>query len=273
MLSIQTDVNSLTIQQNLNTNNAGMQTAVARLSSGFRINSAADDSAGYAIASQLSSENAALQAGSNNALQATAMVNIANAAASQIQNMLVRLQTLATEAASGNNSGSALTNLQAEATKLITNINTIANGTDYNGVKLLTGTTGNVTIQVGPNSTDRVSVAFGNNYTAGSAGLGLTGSISSQTGAQAFMTQVSTALSTLTTNAADLGATVNQLGYVNSYLSSANTQMSAAVSTIKDANMAQEMANYTKSQILVQAGTSLLAQTKQNEMNVLALFK
>lgn len=284
MLSIQTDVNSLNIQNNLSVNNSGMQTAVQRLSSGFRINTAADDSAGYAIAANLSKTNASLQAGSNNAMQASAMLNIANAGVNQIKDMLVRLQTLATEAASGNNSAAADANLNTEAGKLLTEINNIASATQYNGVNLLDGTGGSaLTIQVGDTNTSTQQVtldlstkfttaSFGAAGTAGGVALS-TLDISTQTGATAALGTLSTAMSDLSTAAAGLGASVNQLNYVNSYLSSATTQMSSAISTIKDANMAQEMANYTKSSILVQAGTSMLAQTKQAEQNVLSLFR
>lgn len=284
MLSIQTDVNSLNIQNNLSVNNSSMQTAVQRLSSGFRINSAADDSAGYAIAANLSKTNASLQAGTNNAMQASAMLNIANAGVNQIKDMLVRLQTLATEAASGNNSSSADANLNTEAGKLLTEINNIASATQYNGVNLLDGTGGSaLTIQVGDTntSTQQVTLDLSTKFTTASFGTaGSTGGvalssldISTQTGATAALGTLSTAMKDLSTAAAGLGASVNQLNYVNSYLSSATTQMSSAISTIKDANMAQEMANYTKSSILVQAGTSMLAQTKQAEQNVLSLFR
>jgi len=284
MLSIQTDVNSLNIQNNLSVNNSSMQTAVQRLSSGFRINSAADDSAGYAIAANLSKTNASLQAGSNNAMQASAMLNIANAGVNQIKDMLVRLQTLATEAASGNNSSSADANLNTEAGKLLTEINNIATATQYNGVSLLDGTGGSaLTIQVGDTntSTQQVTLDLSTKFTTASFGAAGTGAgvalgsldISTQSGATAALGTLSTAMADLSTAAAGLGASVNQLNYVNSYLSSATTQMSSAISTIKDANMAQEMANYTKSSILVQAGTSMLAQTKQAEQNVLSLFR
>jgi flagellin len=286
MLTIQTDVNSLNIQNNLGVNNANMQTAVQRLSSGFRINSAADDSAGYAIAANLSKTNASLQAGSNNAMQASAMLNIANAAVNQIQDMLVRLQTLATEAASGNNSSTADANLNTEAGKLLTEINNIASSTQYNGVNLLDGSGGSaLSIQVGDTntSTEQVTLDLSSKFTTASfgavgtgTGVNLSGtnfSISTQANAQTALGTLSTAMTDLSTAAAKLGASVNQLNYVNSYLSSASTQMSSAISTIKDANMAQEMANYTKDSILVQAGTSMLAQTKQVEQNVLSLFR
>lgn len=286
MLSIQTDVNSLNIQNNLNVNNSAMQTAVQRLSSGFRINTAADDSAGYAIAANLSKTNASLLAGSNNAAQASAMLNIANSAVNQLQGMLVRLQTLATEAASGNNSATADANLQTEASKLVTEINNIAQSTSYNGVNLLNGSqTAAIGIQLGDTntSTEQVSLDLSTTFASSNfggvgttSGVNLTGtnfSIATQTGAQAALGTLSTAISTLSTKAAGFGASVNQLNYVSAYLSSATTQMASAISTIKDANMAQEMANYTKSSILVQAGTSMLAQAKQNEMNVLSLFK
>ena len=272
MLSIQTDINSLNIQNNLNVNNSGMQTAVERLSSGFRINTAADDAAGYAISNNLSAANAGLQAGSNNAMQASAMLNIANSAVTQIQNMLVRLQTLATEAASGNNSTSADANLNVEAGKLLTEIGNIVSSTNYNGVNLLDGSAGSVNIQVGGKSSDTVAVDLSSKFDTTT--LGISGvSLTSASNASAALGSIATAISTLSTNAAKLGAGVNQLNYVNAYLSSATTQMSSAISTIKDANMAKEMANYTKSSILVQAGTSMLAQTKQAEQNVLALFK
>lgn len=275
MLSIQTDVNSLNIQNNLSVNNSAMQTAVQRLSSGFRINTAADDSAGYAIAANLSRVNAGLQAGSNNAMQASAMLNIANAGANQIQQMLVRLQTLATEAASGNNSTTADANLNTEAQKLLTEINNIANATSYNGTQLLNGSGSSaVSIQVGANTGSGMTVSLDLSKNFTTTGLSISGlSVSNATAATTALGTLKSAMDALSTNSASLGAAVNQLNYVNSYLSSATTQMSSAISTIKDANMAQEMANYTKDSILVQAGTSMLAQTKQAEQNVLALFK
>jgi len=276
-LIVQTNTAAITAQKHINTSSSMMNKAMERLSSGFRINSAADDSAGFAISSKLSAQGARLKAGAANAAQATAMVKMADAAINEIQNMIVRIQTLATQGASAQNSGE-LASLKSEAVKLETQINKIAAGADFNGTKLLdgSGSTSGSIFQVGATNTtsDQVTVDLSNAYDATSLGLtGATAAFATQTAAAAYITTATTALNTAISQRADLGATQNQLEFVNANLATAIEQIAASVSTIRDADMAEEMANFTKSQILVQAGTAMLAQANQASQNVMQLFR
>jgi len=276
-LVVQTNTAAITAQKHIGANNSMMNKALERLSSGFRINSAADDSAGFAISSKLSAQGARMKAGASNASQATAMVKMADAAINEIQNMIVRIQTLATQGASAQNSGE-LASLSGEAVKLETQINAIAAGADFNGTKLLdgSGSTSGSIFQVGATNTtsDQVTVTLSNAYDATSLGLtGAAAAFATQTDAAAYMTTATTALGTAITQRADLGATQNQLEFVNANLATAIEQVTSSVSTIRDADMAKEMANFTKSQILVQAGTAMLAQANQASQNVMKLFR
>jgi len=524
-LSIQTNLGALSAMKQMNINNNAMNTSLNRLSSGFRINTAADDAAGYAISAKMQGSLGVFQAAGQNALQATAMVKTADAGANEIENMLRRLQVLATQASSANNA-SDLNKLDAERIKLESAITKIAGGTEYNGIKLLNGTassaggsstivksasanyasqgissidlsaaastsqfsisyveqsgttakfgsgdaikikevyhyttaggaaatatrsqtitissvpangtqqvsfsqlgvslnitanlTGQATSSAGaavvgisagntgidrtstqaskgvvsisansnPTATTNYTIKYVENGTAGSGfgngdairlfskstatgavsqsqtvtintvptsgatqtvnfsqlgvslsidgsikgakasaagasvgqftyrvdtsggnlgqgsvfqiGLGNTSNdkvtasfnksyklndlngniagldLTTQSNAQQYLTQVTTALNTLTSQRADLGSTINQLGFINANLATSIEQTTSAISTIKDANMAAEMTAFTKSQILVQAGTAMLAQAKSSAQNILSLFR
>jgi len=372
MLSVQTNNAAMTALKNLNTNSAAQDMSLNRLSSGFRINSAADDSSGFAISSKLDAQAGRLKAASQNATQATAMVKMADAGVNEIQNMFNRILTLATQASSGNNSGE-LAKLDAERQKLELQIDNIAASTNYNGVSLLNGTSGstatlaaavtgvsataqtsgaaagavaldtltnagggiditltnaagtaqtlNVAVpaagattslsfgdigmsitvdsnlvtggagsftvtagtassfQVGAdnNAQNRVNINLNNSYTttslySGYGGAATTG-LTTNADAQNYIDKASFALDTLITQRADLGATQNQLGFVQANLATSIEQTTASVSSIKDADMASEMANFTKNKILTQAGTSMLAQANQAAQNVLTLFR
>jgi len=275
-LTVQTNTAAITALKNLNTNSANMNQSLNRLSSGFRVNSAADDASGFAVASKLEAQGARLKAAALNTTQATAMVKMADAGINEIQNMVVRIQSLATQAASANNAND-LTKLDAERIKLEGQIDKIASGTNYNGTALLNGTgASTTTFQVGANNVtgDQVTVDLSNDYST--TGLSLAGSaatLTTQAGAQTYIDTAGAALNAVITNRADLGATQNQLGYVQANLATSIEQVTASVSNIKDADMAAEMANFTKNKILTQAGTSMLAQANQASQNVLTLFR
>jgi len=478
-LVVQTNTAAITALKHLNTNSANMNKSLERLSSGFRINNAADDAAGFAISSKLSAQTERLKAASNNATQAQAMVKMADAGINEIQNMVTRIQVLATQASSANNTAEGA-KLDAERLKLESAIDKIANSTNYNGVNLLNGTggggssftttfsqgtvntgvtgasvttssttnlnatyqlnsdaAGNITItdgvggatdftvqfqanstatallddgshiditfgaapsgtasntastsgsvavtgqanydnaagtstvkaaftasvvsstgvsenyvftlaadlstvnitdqgtgnqvgtatiasltsstqtillsdgdsvklvydgtattggagslgtlttgsnssatqvfQVGAGTTasDQVSVNLSNSYTSSSLGLG-SGGLLNQTSALSYLDKAKAAMDLVITNRADLGATQNQLGFVNANLATSIEQGQAAVSSIRDADMAAEMANFTKNKVLVQATTAMLAQANQTAQNVLTLFR
>jgi len=276
MLTVQTNTAAITALKNINTNSINMNKSLNRLSSGFRVNSAADDAAGYDVSSKLSGVVAKLKAASLNATQAQAMVKTADAGINEIQNMVVRLQSLAIQGASANNS-TEIAKLKEEAIKLESAIDKIAAGTTYNTANLLKGGS-NSTFQVGStnNTNDQVKVDFSNDYDTSATGLDITAAstaFTSSSSAQSFITKVTTALDTLVTNRAKLGAASNELGFINANLATSIEQSQAAVSSIKDADMAAEMANFTKNKILTQAGTAMLAQANQTAQNVLTLFR
>ncbi len=282
-LVVQTNNAAITALKHLNANNIDMNKSLERLSSGYRINSAGDDAAGYGIATKLEGQGARLKAAALNATQAQAMVKMADAAINEIQNMVIRIQTLATQAASGQNSGE-LGKLEAERKALEAQIDQIAKGTNYNGTALLDGTL-NKSFIVGDSTKigtgtgaatySTVSVAMTQAFT--STGLGLAGSAASAfttvTAAKTYIQTAQTALDTIASKRADFGAVQNRLEYVSANLATQIEQNAASVSVIKDADMASEMANFTKSKILVQAGTAMLAQANQASQNVLSLFR
>jgi len=275
MLSVQTNTAAINTLNNLNKASTAQNKAMERLSSGFRINSAADDAAGFAIASKLQAQAKALTAASSNAAQANSMVKMADAGVNEIQNIALRLKTLATQAASSNNSGE-LTKLDAERAALEGQLTKLAQSSSYNGVKLLDGTAGTQTFQVGAQNAayDQITANLGNSFTATGLGLGGAGAdFTTTTNAQGYIATINTAIDTITTRRAALGATENALGYVNANLSSSIEQINSSVSVIKDANMAQEMANLSKTQILTQASTAMLAQANRSAQQILSLFR
>ncbi|ATX82961.1 flagellin [Mariprofundus ferrinatatus] len=276
-MSVQTNMGSISALKNMNINSSNMNKSLERLSSGFRINSASDDAAGYAISAKLQGEKGKLEAASQNSLQATAMVKTAESGVNEIENMVRRLQVLATQAASANNGANERTKLAGEAANLLGQIDKIANGVNYNGTKLLDGSgASTTTFQVGAanSANDQVAVDFSADFTTATTGLGIAAiDLTTASGAATAIDTLNTALDGLTTDRASFGAAVNQLSYVSANLATQMEQVSASISTIKDADMAKEMADFTKSQVLVQAGTSMLAQANQSSQNVLSLFR
>lgn len=274
-MSVQTNMGSISALKNMNTNSMAMNKSLERLSSGFRINSAADDAAGYAISAKLQGERGKLEAASQNSLQATAMVKTAEAGVNEIENMVRRLQVLATQGASDNNSATERAKLNAEAANLISQIDKIAGAANYNGTTLLTThTNGASTFQIGAanNANNQVTVDFSNGFDTTALSINAL-SVATLTDSQAAIDSLDTAMTELTDNRAAFGAAVNQLGYVSANLATNIEQLSSSISTIRDADMAAEMADFTKSQVLVQAGTAMLAQANQGSQNVLSLFR
>jgi len=403
-LTVQTNTAAMTALKNLNTNSNNMNASLGKLSSGFRVQTAADDASGFAVSSKLDAQTSRLKAASLNATQAQAMTKMADAGVNEIQNMVVRIQTLALQGASANNAGE-LGKLDAERLKLESAIDKIANSTNYNGVNLLNGkdaaslavvgtaaTVGAVTqggaattnaqiaitgtatftdaasfsidynaagkvtsvtsnvalndvngtqlfaagvnilsaanqatpiaaptavgltftataatgtgvagtattaaatggvagnaaggasytaalaFQVGAdnNADNQVGVDLRNAYTTTALGLGGAGTLTTQAGAQAYINTAKAALDTLVIQRADLGATQNQVAFIQANIATGIEQGTASVSSIRDADMAAEMADFTKNKILTQAGTSMLAQANQAAQNVLSLFR
>ena len=270
-LRIQHNISALNTHRQLTISDNALAKSLERLSSGYRINRAADDAAGLAISQGMRADIASYRVASRNVAEANAMVQVAEGAYDQIGNMLTRLKELATQASSAN-AGNDLAKIDAEAQQLILEIDRIANSTEYAGSAIIDGTTATATFQVGAanSANDQITATFTdvNTDQLGIDSLSL-GSVAS---AQAALTNVDTAIASLSTSRGTLGAMQNRLGYAAANLSTTIENVQAAESVIRDVDMAAEMTTFTKNQILLQAGTAMLAQANAAPQAVLSLL-
>jgi len=247
-----------------------------QLSTGKRINSAADDAAGLAISNKMTAQIRGLNQAVRNANDGISVAQTAEGATQEITNMLQRMRELAVQAANDSNSSADRTALQAEVTELIDEIDRIATDTMFNKTALLTGsagTSGVLTFQIGANSGQTVDVTFSNMSTA-SAGLDVSGvSISTASGASSAITTIDAAIATVDSFRADLGAKINRFTYAIDNMSNISMNTSAARSRIQDADYASATTELARSQIIQQAATAMLAQANQQPQSVLSLLQ
>jgi len=281
-LSILTNISAMNTQQNLLKSSNAVATSMERLSSGLRINSAADDAAGYAISEGLTSQVNGLNQASSNTADAISMVQTASSSLNNVQNMLQRVYELGVQYNNGSNSSTDQADIQHEVNQLTSEIDRQQTSSNFNGLNLLNGTAGSsgtVTFQVGANGGDSLSATFSSvEGTSGLGGLGFSWSSAvtggtvidlSQSGALASLTS---AINNISSMAATLGAVQNRLQYTSDSIASTEQNLSASNSQIKDVNMAQEMTKMTQQQILEQAGTSMLAQANSQPQLILKLL-
>jgi len=376
-LRIQNNIEALNAHKNLGISSSNMSKSLEKLSSGFRINRAADDAAGMSVSQQMRADITSYKVAGRNVSEANAMLQVAEGAMDQIGNMLTRLKELATQAASAN-AGGNLTKINAEGNKLLSEIDRIAQSTEYAGTKLTNGsfgvglsaagttwdaaeglqtatgmqtdtyyrisaattaTTNSLTVaatlggvlysetiygqsnpaagttrdvkfatlgltltlnssytatnanlgatlqgddntaasfQVGAKNSanDRIDITMGNITTAAGTGLSLAADQLLTAGnAQTYIATIDSAISTLNTRRGDVGSSQNRLGYASATLATTIENTSAAESVIRDADMAAEMTTLSKNQILMQAGTAMLAQANQAPQQLLSLFR
>ncbi|HEV3390970.1 MAG TPA: flagellin [Solirubrobacteraceae bacterium] len=281
-LSILTNTSAMQTQISLGKSSMAVSTAMQRLSSGLRINSAADDAAGYAISQGLTSQVNGLQQASRNVSDATSMVQTADSALNNVQSMLQRVSELAVQYGNGDLSSTDKTDIQDEVNQLTQEIDRQKGSVQFNGINLLDGSAGSggsVTFQVGPASNDALTVSFQN--IESSSNLGVTGFTwanasgggtvfdLSQSGA---VSAISSAINNISSLAATLGAFQNRLQYTATAISTTQENMSSSLSSIQDVNMASEMTTLTQQQVLQQAGTAMLAQANSQPQLVLKLI-
>jgi flagellin len=272
MLNINTNILSLSTQTNLEGSQSLLSQAINRLSSGKRINTAADDAAGLAIATTQTAAINALNQGVSNANDGISMVQTAAGAISSTVANLQRIRQLAVESGDGSLGTAAQANLQTEVTTRLTEINRVESQTTFNGQAVLGGL-GSVNFQVGANANQTLTANFGTTAWT-TAGLGVTGvDISSTSGAQNAITAIDAALAQVNNFQATLGATQNTFQAAISNTQTESTNLSSAQSQIMDANFAQETANLSKAQVLQQAGISVLAQANSLPQQVLKLLQ
>jgi flagellin len=273
-LRINQNIAAQNAYRNLSVNDGQMSKSLEKLSSGFRINRAADDAAGLAISEGLRSQVGGLKTATRNAQDGVSVVQTAEGALTEVHSILQRARDLQVQASNGSNNQSSLDGINAELTSLADEITAIGTRTDFNGVKLLDGAA-NLKFQVGANSGDTLAVDL-TGVKLADASQALKDAAAANTGGLGDTTQIdkiNTQITAVSKSRADMGASQNRLEHTINSLSVAVENLSASESRIRDTDMAQEMVSFTKSQILSQAGTAMLAQANQAPQGVLQLLR
>jgi flagellin len=287
-LRINNNIAAQNAYRNLSVTDGQMSKSLEKLSSGYRINRAADDAAGLSISEGLRSQIGGLKVAVRNAQDGISVVQTAEGALTETHAILQRMRDLSVQAAStGSQDSDARAAAQTEFGQLTSELDRIATTTAFGGQSLLnagqsgaTGYSGAFQVGANTNAADQITVnlstaAFGSGSSLSgfdSAGLGLSG-VDLSTGGTAAITALDTAIKGVSTARATLGAYQNRFEHTINNLNVAVENLSASESRIRDTDMAQEMVSFTRSQILTQAGTSMLAQANQAPQNVLSLLR
>ncbi len=264
-LTIQTNVASLEAQKSVYGNQKSLMSSFAKLSSGFRINSAADDAAGLAISESMKSQIRSYTVAERNAGDGVSMAQTAEGALGEVHNALGRMRELAMQSSNGSLSSADRGYLNTEFGLLKSEITRIQGSAKFNGQKVVSSTTSSVTFQVGLNNTasDKITVTFGGvGYTALLAATTVV-SGAGATAALAALGRIDTAIATTSSARSKFGAAMNRLEVATSNIQTMRLNLSAANSRIRDVDVAQETAAMSRNQVLSQAGISVLAQANQ----------
>lgn len=272
-LAVNTNVSALNAQRQLLTSGNSLDTSYKRLSSGFRINSAADDSAGLQISNRLTSQINGLNQAISNANDGISVAQVAEGAMDEITTSLQRIRVLAVQSQNGINGSADRVALQKEVSALKTEISRIAQNTQFGNIDLLKGNF-SAKFLVGANAGQTISINLsGVTGGYGTSGLGLnTLSVSSVGGASAALASIDSAIKTIDSARADLGALQNRFQSTIRNLSNIVENVSAARSQIRDTDFAKETAELTRAQILQQASTTILSQANTRPQTALSLL-
>jgi flagellin len=278
MAVINTNIASLNAQRNLNTSQTSLSTSMQRLSSGLRVNSAKDDSAGLAIAERMSAQVRGMNVAIRNANDGVSLAQTAEGALGKVGDSLQRMRELAVQARNSTNSVDDKDSLDKEYQALASEIGRVLGGTAFNGKTILGADAGALDFQVGANTTDDDLITVTTtDMTADATITAVTGGKIDNTADTAALKlvidNIDTALDTVNSKRADFGAAQNRFDAVISNLQVSVENQSAARSRIMDADFASETANLSRSQILQQAGTAMVAQANQLPQGVLALLR
>ncbi|MGZ9586260.1 flagellin N-terminal helical domain-containing protein [Paenibacillus marinisediminis] len=274
---INTNVGAINAHRNLGINNNAMGKTMEKLSSGFRINRAADDAAGLAISEKMRFQMNGMTQAMRNAQDGVSLIQTAEGALTEVHSMLQRLNTLANQSATGTYDDKDRANIQKEVDQLVSEIDNISKSTNFNGIQLLgSGGTGaatfstSVTFQIGVDGSNQLTATL---QSMDANTLKLSGlSLSSAAAAKDAIALIESAINTVSEQRADFGAVQNRLEHTIANLGVTNENLSASESRIRNADMAKEMTDFTRNQILVQAGTSMLAQANSAPQSVLKLL-
>ena len=254
---------------------AGLDSAMEKLSTGKRINYAKDDAAGQAIATRLTAEIQGLSMASRNAADGQSMLDTADGALQETHNLLLRMRELAVQAANGTLQSTDRTAINAEFSALESEITRISDNTSWAGIKLLDSSlSGGVTFHVGSGASQTITHSIPN-MAATAATLGLVAAVTLATMANAnsAITQLDVAIAGVSKERAEIGAVSNRLDATISNLNQVKVNLSSSKGRIEDADFAQETSNLAKNQILQQAATAMLAQANSSQSTVLTLLR
>lgn len=270
--SINTNIISLNSQRSLGMSQSSLATSMARLSSGLRVNSAKDDAAGLAVAQQINAKARSSLVAIRNANDGISMAQTAEGGMSQIGDILQRMRELAMQSANGSNDSDARDSLNTEFADLLDEIDRIAGTTTFNGVALINGSGSSTDFAVDVEGSQNITIDFSSlDVTGTTLGVGSL-DISSSSGATSALSTIDDAITTLNTNRATLGSAQNRLEFTINNLQVQYENQKAAYGRIMDADFAIETSNLTRTQILQQAGTAMLAQANAQPQSVLQLL-
>ena len=276
-LRVNTNIASLNSQRHLRSTKQGLDRSFERLSSGSRINRAGDDAAGLAISENLRAQIRGLQQAERNAQDGVSLVQVAEGGLQEVSSIMIRLRELAVQAASDTVGQTERKFLNTEYEALISEVDRIANATEFNKLPLINGTGSVFDIQVGTRNNpnvDRITFFDSSSADVTSVALGLNlTSVADKASAQNCLSAIDGAIISVSAIRADFGAMQNRLQSIINNLGISIENMSSANSRIRDTDVAAETAELTKNSILMQAGTSVLAQANQSMQHALNLLK
>jgi flagellin len=275
MIDVKSNIQALDAQQKLNSTQMAVNKSFQKLSSGYRINSAADDAAGLAISESMKSQIRSYTVAERNANDAISMTQTAEASLGDMHDILGRMREIAMQASNGDMSQVDRGYIDTEFSSLKAEMSRIEGSARFNGQPLVSATSANITFQIGLNNTasDQITLTFGglNLTTILSAGTSLSGATAGN--ALASLAIIDDAIQTISTNRARYGATLNRLDVTVSSIQTMRLNITSANSRIRDVDVAEETANLSKSQVLSQAGVSVLAQANQLPQLALKLLQ
>ena len=276
-MRINQNISAMNAYRNLSVTQGQQSKSLERLSSGFRINRAADDAAGLAISEKLRSQVKGLNQAVENAQNGVSLLQTAEGALNESHAILQRMRELAVQAANDTNTEDDRDQIQEEVGALVEELDRIGGNTQFNGMDLLNGDfasgTAEVSFQVGANANQTITVNIEDMTSSGLSVDSVSVAGADGTNAQSAITTIDTAIESVSSQRSGLGAVQNRLEHTINNLSVAAENLSASESRIRDTDMAKEMVAFTRSQILSQAGTAMLAQANQVPQGVLSLLR
>lgn len=274
-MRINHNIAALNTYRQLSINTASGSKSLEKLSSGYRINRAGDDAAGLAISEKMRGQIRGLNQAERNSQDAISLIQTAEGALNETHSILQRMRELAVQSASDTNTDDDRAEIQKEIEQLTAEIDRISTDTEFNTMKLMDGTyeSTELTFQVGANASQEVSLTV-SNMDADTLGVAAADiNLSTQLSASAAITTINSAISTVSSERAKLGAMQNRLEHTINNLGTTSENLTASEARIRDVDMAKEMMEFTKNNILQQAATAMLAQANQQPQGVLQLLQ